>query len=207
MSPPAVLHPTRRRIHAAALRLFAETGARQLAVSDLAAAAGVARGTIYSHLPEGAPLFEEVAAHLVEEMDHRLALCFAGIDDPAMRLGVGVRQYVRRAHGEPDWGRFILRFAFTSGPIQRLWSGGPGEDLRRGMRTGRYTIRRAQARAVLGMAIGGVLSAMAAVIEGELTWRAAGSDVAELLLVALGLDGKEARAIATTPLPDLPPLD
>lgn len=204
---PSPLHPTKRRIHAAALRLFAESGATQLAISDLAAEAGVARGTVYSHMPESSPLFEEVASHLVDEMNERLSLCFAAIEDPAMRLAVGVRHYVRRAHAESDWARFVMRFAYTSTPLQRLWNSGPGEDLRQGLQSGRYRVRRAQLRAMLGMAVGGVLSAMASVLEGDATWRAAGSDLAELLLLALGLDAKEARALAGAPLPELPPLD
>lgn len=207
MSHREPLHPTRRRIHAAALRLFAQTGASELTISELAGAAGVARGTVYSHLAGSPPLLEDVASHLVDEMNARLTLCFAAFEDPAMRLAVGVRHYVQRAHAEPDWGRFILRFGYTSGPLQHLWSGGPGEDLRRGIQTGRYAVRKGQARALLGMAVGGVLSAMAAVLEGELTWRSAGSDTAELLLAALGLDRKEAREIASAPLPALPSID
>jgi hypothetical protein len=39
---------------------------------------------------------------------------------------------------------------------------------------------------------------------GDLAWHAAGSDTAELLLIALGVDRKEARALASTPLPPLP---
>ncbi|MGZ5179549.1 MAG: TetR/AcrR family transcriptional regulator [Ramlibacter sp.] len=207
MSDREPLHPTRRRIHAAALRLFAQSGATQLSISELAAAAGVARGTVYSHLADQPSLLEDVASHLIEEMSSRLELCFAGLEDPAMRLAVGVRHYVQRAHAEPDWGRFILRFGYTSGPLQRLWTGGPGVDLRHGMQTGRYAVRRGQARALLGMAVGGVLSAMGAVLEGEATWRAAGSDTAELLLAALGLGRKEAREIASAPLPPLPSVD
>jgi hypothetical protein len=57
------------------------------------------------------------------------------------------------------------------------------------------------------MAVGGVLSAMAAVVEGELTWRVAGSDTAELLLASLGLGRKEAREIASAQLPPLPSID
>jgi AcrR family transcriptional regulator len=207
MSDHERLHPTRRRIHAAALRLFAQTGANQLTVSELAAAAGVARGTVYSHLGDHPSLLEDVAGQLVEEMNGQLELCFAGLEDPAMRLAVGVRHYVQRAHAEPDWGRFILRFAYTSGPLQRLWTGGPGADLRHGIQTGRYNVRPGQARALLGMAVGGVLSAMAAVVEGELTWRVAGSDTAELLLASLGLGRKEAREIASAQLPPLPSID
>lgn len=197
--------PTRRRIHRAAMQLFAQKGSTELTVSELAAAAGVARGTIYNQLAgTGAVLFEEVATQTVADMSGRMALVFAPIDDYAVRMSHGVRYYVRRAHEEPDWGRFFARFAYSGGPLQQMWEGGPGTNLRRGIEMGRYAVRRAQTRAALGMIVGGVLSAMGAVLDGDLTWRAAGSDTAELLLVALGLERKEARTIAAMALPPLP---
>ena len=58
----AALNPAQQRIHAAALKLFAERGVTQVNVSDLAQAAGVARGTIYNNLSNPDGLFEEVAA-------------------------------------------------------------------------------------------------------------------------------------------------
>src|SRR5262245_1490518 len=97
------LSAARRRIHEAALKLYAETGTTQINVSELAAAAGIARGTIYAHVPKLDALFEEVAAQLVHEMVERVMIGFAGIDDPAHRMVIGIRQYVRRAHEEPLW--------------------------------------------------------------------------------------------------------
>jgi AcrR family transcriptional regulator len=207
MTAPQHLPRTRHRIHRAAMHLFAQKGATELSVSELAAAAGVARGTVYNQLAaRGTALFEEVAEHIVSDMSGRMALVFDDVDDYAVRMSHGLRFYVRRAHQEPDWGRFFARFAYSGGPLQRMWEGGPGANLRHGMETGRYTLRRGQTRAALGMIAGGVLSAMAAVLEGEVTWRIAGTDTAELLLIALGVERKEARAIATAPLPPLPDL-
>jgi AcrR family transcriptional regulator len=200
------LRPTRRRIQRAALKLFVERDSKQLTVSELAAAAGVARGTIYSNLPGAEALFDEVAEQLVDEMSERLELSFKAVEDPAARMAQGVRHYVRRAHDEPEWGRFMTRFAHNCRPLQRLWATGPGDNLRTGMRQGRYAVRASQTRAAMGMIAGGVIGAMAAVLEGDLTWRAAGSDTAELLLIALGIDRKEARGFASAPLPPLPKL-
>ena len=58
------LNQASRRIHAAAMKLFAERGVTKVGVSELAAAAGMARGTIYSHVPDVERLFEDVAAGL-----------------------------------------------------------------------------------------------------------------------------------------------
>jgi AcrR family transcriptional regulator len=201
------LRTTRHRIHRAAMGLFAQKGSTELTVSELAAAAGVARGTIYNQQLDGRALFEEVTEQLVQEMIARVGQTADASDDPAARMAMGVRYYVLRAHEEPDWARFVIRFAYSSGPLQRLWVGGPGENLRAGMQAGRYAVRRGQMRTALGMIVGGVLSAMGAVCEGEETWRVAGSETAELILAALGVERKEARALAYVRLPPLPPIE
>jgi AcrR family transcriptional regulator len=198
------LRPTRRRIHRAAMGLFARKGSTELTVSELAAAAGVARGTIYNQLGDGRALFEEVAEHLVQEMIDRVDSVADANDDPAARMAMGVRFYVQRAHEEPEWGRFVIRFAHSCGAMRALWGGGPGENLRVGIEAGRYSVRPRQTRTALGMIVGGVLSAMAAVCEGEETWRVAGSQTAELILVTLGLERAEAHALASGRLPALP---
>ena len=96
-----------RRIHEAALKLFAEKGIGEVNVSALAEAAGVARGTIYNNLDSIESLFEKVAKELSEEMIVRVALSLPADVEPAQRLATGIRFYIRRAHDEPSWGRFL----------------------------------------------------------------------------------------------------
>ena len=93
----------------------------------------MARGTIYSHVPDVEGLFEEVAARLAHEMIERVEAGFAGVDDPAARLSIGVRQYIRRAHEEPLWGRFMSRFGLSPALLQALLESDPLADLQAGM--------------------------------------------------------------------------
>ena len=136
------LTPTRKRIHAAAMKLFAELGVTRVSISELAAAAGMARGTIYSNVTDLDGLFEEVAAHLVREMAERVTQGMVDIDDPAQRLANGIRQYIRRAHAEPDWGRFMSRFGLSPALTRALLASDPVTDLRVSMESGRYRIGR-----------------------------------------------------------------
>lgn len=205
VQPPSRGDATVRRIRHAALKLFAERGRPELTVSDLAVAAGLARGTIYSHLEDARVLFEELAEHLVDEMSRRLARAGPGTDDPAALLAYGIRQYVRRGHDEPEWGRFVTRFAYTSRSLQRLWVTGPGDHLKAGIRRRRFSIRSDQSGAAMAMLAGAVIATIAAVLDGELGWRSAGSLTAEMLLVAFGVDRAEARSLAALDLPPLPP--
>src|SRR6476659_3407004 len=110
----------RGKIHQAALRLSAERGAAAISISELADAAGIARGTIYNNIADPDALFSDVAAGLAGEMVIRTEATMAAIDDPAARLATGLRLFVRRAHEEPDWGRFIVRFTLTDGALQGM---------------------------------------------------------------------------------------
>ena len=77
------------------------------------------------------------------------------------------------------------------------------QDLARGLAEKRYVFNPDQAPSALGMIAGATLSAVMMVLEGIRTWRDAGSDAAEFTLRALGMDASEARALATTELPNL----
>jgi AcrR family transcriptional regulator len=196
----SALSPTLKRIHAAAMKLFAEQGVTRVNVSELAAAAGMARGTIYSHVADVDALFEDVAAQLAREMSHRVASTFGEITDPARRLAIGVRQYIRRAHEEPQWGRFMSRFGLSHALMQAVLTSEPLADLNAGVESGRYRITREQLPAMVCVLAGGTLAAMATVLEGRATWRDVGSNTAELMLVALGVPRVEAREIARADL-------
>ena len=194
----------RRRIHAAAMRLFAERGVTRLGITELAAAAGMARGTVYSHVPDVDALFEEVAAELSGEMLERVVAGLAGVTDPAARLSIGVRQYIRRAHEEPLWGRFMSRFGLSPVLLRALSESDPAADLRMGIDSGRYRLGRDELPAAMSLLAGATLGAMLPVLSGHATWRDIGAHMAEMLLVAFGIDRAEAHALATAPLPPLP---
>ena len=195
------LSQARRRIHLAAMQLFAERGVTKVNISELATAAGMARGTIYSHVPDIDGLFEDVAGQLAREMTERVVAGFAGVDDPALRLAIGVRQYIRRAHEEPLWGRFMSRFGLSPAVMQAVMSSAALSDFEAGLASGRYRGTPAQVPAMVALLAGSTLAAMLPVLDGHATWREVGSDTAELLLRALGIDPEEARSLARSDLP------
>jgi AcrR family transcriptional regulator len=195
------LNQARRRIHAAAMQLFAERGVTKVNISELAAAAGMARGTIYSHVPDIDGLFEDVAGQLAREMTERVVSGFAGVADPAQRLAIGVRQYIRRAHEEPSWGRFMSRFGLSPAVMRAVMSSEALRDFEVGVASGRYRVKPAQLPAMVALLAGSTLAAMQPVLDGHATWREIGSDTAELLLRALGIEADEAQRLARGELP------
>ena len=198
------LAPAQIRIYEAAVRFFAERGTTHASVTELAQAAGLARGTIYNNIANLDSLFEEVATALGDEMHGRILASLESMDDPARRLAYGIRSFVRRAHEEPHWGRFIVRFAFTTSTMRSMLSSPPARDLGDGLANGRYSFRPEQMGSVLAFVGSVTLAAMWLVLNGEKTWREAGSDAAELMLGSIGVAAQEARALASEDLPPLP---
>lgn len=201
MTPP--LSAAQARIHAAAVRLFAERGGSEVTVSDLAEAAGVARGTIYNNVARPEALLGDVAAHLAHEMLTRTEASMKGVEDPAARLATGLRLFVRRAHEEPHWGRFVARFAAGEETLRAMMDEPPARDMARAIATGRFKIEQEKLHAAVALLNGAALSAMHGVLAGHQTWRDAGSHAAELLLRAFGVAPAEARRLAEAPLPPL----
>ena len=191
------------RIHAAAMRVFAERKLTDISVSELSQAAGVTRATIYNNLADPDSLFESVAAELAREMNRRVAATVKAKSDPAERLSCGIRLYVRRAHEDVLWGNFISRFALNHASLQELWSGPPIDDLREGMRQLRYSFPAEQLPSAVALIAGAVVGAISLVDQGYRGWRDAGSEAAELVLVALGITRDEARRLSTADLPTL----
>ncbi len=199
-----VLDPVQRRIHEAAVRLFAQHGSERINVRDLAEAAGVARGTIYNNVSSVDTLFEEIAGQLSAEMHERIRLAFGTTTDPAQRLATGVRLFLRHAHDDPHWARFMSRFGQTTAQLREVWQGQPMKDLLAGIESGRYSIAREQLTTATAMLAGSVLGACLLVQEGYRGWREAGMETAELVLRAFGIEAEEARRLASADLPDLP---
>ena len=197
------MNSTQVRLRDAAMRLFAERGVAQVSIRDLAEAAGVARGTIYNNFPSVETLFEAIATQLTSAMQERIEQTAQGVDDPARRLSNGVRLFIRQAHEEPSWGRFVVRFGASTPTLRELLNGALAKDLAAGMQSGRFSLRPGQVESAVAVLSGGVLAAMSMVLEGHRTWRDSGADTAEFVLRAVGVDPKEARELASG---DLPPM-
>ena len=191
------------RITEAAMRLFAEAGASQVSLSELAEAARVARGTIYNNFPQPESIFEKIAADLADEMHHRVAVTMANVKSPAERLSNGIRLFVRRAHQEPVWGKFIVRFALSNQSLQNMVIGQPAADLRSGLKSGHFIFEPDQEVQILAMIGGTGIATMRTVLDGHQPWRRAGSDASEFVLRGLGVSCAEARAVASVDLPEL----
>lgn len=199
-----------RRIHEAALRIFARTGRTDLTISELANEAGVARGTVYHHVQPMDALFENVTARLTAEMYRRIHKSIAATTNatsPIARLVLGIRLCVRHAHEDPLWGRFIYSFGFRTKVLQKLWSSDPTTDLLAGVNSGQFQSTPQHLHSTMSFIAGVVSGAIYLVATGRDTWRSAGTQAVEFILQALGVPASVATNLASQELPPLLPDD
>lgn len=114
---PAVearLHDNRSRILDAARVLVSEGGWKEAQVASVAAAAGIATGTVYRYFPSKAELFAEVLS-AVSQREVDVLTSIAATDDTAMaRLHTAVATFVRRAMRGPR-----LAYALIAEPCDK----------------------------------------------------------------------------------------
>jgi AcrR family transcriptional regulator len=88
----------RERIVTAARRLIARGGYAEAQISAVAAAAGIATGTLYRHFPSKAELFAEVFREASQhEVDAMREAVHASSGPAAERIAAGVEVFARRA--------------------------------------------------------------------------------------------------------------
>jgi len=193
------------RVTAAAMRVFAERGCAEVTMSELAAEAQVARGTLYRNIDSVEGLYARVVDNVASTLHARVAAALddVGASDAPLRLATGVRLVVRLAHDNPSIGRFLVRFGLTEEALRALLVGPPMRDIEQGLSTGRYDIAPHLKVAVASLVSGATVSAMQLVLDGHQGWRDAGSTTAELVLRALGIAPEEARSLAVAALPPL----
>lgn len=201
------MNTVENRILPAAMRLFAERGGTQIAVSDLARAAGVSRGTIYNNTSNPCGLYDAVCDMIATEMAQSIDRRLVGIDDPAQKLSNIVRLPLRRVHEDPHWGRFIARYAMGEPRLGQFWRSTPAAELRRGLALGRFDFAPEQVASITAASGGATFGAMTLILGGHRTWRQVSEDTAELVLRSVGIPRDEARALATIEIDPLPRID
>lgn len=192
---------TKTTIYRAALQLFAETGAEQLGVSELAEAAGFSRGTIYNNLDTPVIRFTDLSPVLARELRELIEECFEGVEDPAERIVIAVKAVIRRAHHEPVWADFVLRFVLVDPELQKFWATLPAQELRRGLENGQFDFQLNEISSVTSVMGGSTLIGVLYVRQGVKGWRDSGAEIAELVLRSVGVGTSDARRYAAKPLP------
>jgi AcrR family transcriptional regulator len=190
---------TRTTIIEHALRVVAEKGFDLPTIDDFVSAAGVAKGTFYNYFDTRESLLVAVAAAVADKVDLQLLPSYAGSKDPARRIAVALRHFVRMSEIKPVWGWLMVRMIpIVGGPVSEGMRKGVVADLAAGKRKGRLQFNSMDAAVAYGM---GVLLMSVRTVLTERMPKDFGETMAAMLLQGYGIQRGEACRIASLPLP------
>jgi AcrR family transcriptional regulator len=193
---------TRDLLIRTAMQAFGEQGVAGASVQQIAARAGVANGTFYVHFRTKEEILTAVAERLAVELCERISQSQTAIASGAERMAIGNRRYIQLAIEAPDQARLLLSVGAAAPELTAGIARYPAADLRLGQRQGDFQVTNH--RAALDLVMGTVREAMQRALAGPVP-RGYPSDIAALVLRALGVPPAEADIIARRPLPPLPP--
>lgn len=190
---------TRLRLLQSALGVFTEKGIDATVIEDVIAAAGVSRGTFYNHFKTTSELLLALASSMsdeVLEVVDPIVLCF---DDPVHRFSAGTRLYMRMALRYPTWGRFITgvgtRIATRSQLIEKYLT----RDLGLALDLGR--VQLTDVLVARDIVLGSIFYGIETMLT-EPTYEDHAERLVATFLRGMGIEAREADAIALMPLPD-----
>src|SRR5512132_1734157 len=99
---------TRRQLIAAAIAMFSEHGVAQTTLQQIAAAAGVTKGTVYNHFGTKTEIVQAVALSIAQTIRERSAPARAVLETGAEQMAAGCRRYLGLAQSSPAWALLIL---------------------------------------------------------------------------------------------------
>ncbi|MFM2302461.1 MAG: hypothetical protein RLZZ84_2197, partial [Pseudomonadota bacterium] len=117
---------TRAALLAAGFELLAERPIDAIAIDEVVARAGVAKGSFFNHFTDKPGFANAISAALRAQLEERVSKANAGVDDPVARLSGGMRVAVDFALAERKRAIVMLRGLELST--------GQGHELNRGIR-------------------------------------------------------------------------
>lgn len=189
----------RMRVHLidTAVQLLAASGPDALSIDDIVQSAGVARGTFYNYFTAPADLMRAVGTELAEDLITTVDPIVKAYSDPAERVAVGIRAILGCARASPVLAAIIMQSGWPAAATDHALHRVTARDIALGLRTRRFRpIAIETAMALLGGLTVGVMPAFA---KGTPPTKLE-QQVAETLLLGLGLPAKEAERIARAPV-------
>ncbi|MFF4906376.1 TetR/AcrR family transcriptional regulator [Streptomyces sp. NPDC001260] len=187
----------------AARQILAETGDTGVSIQAIAERADVGFGSFYNHFESKSELFEAAVIDALEEFGQSFDERLTGLDDPAELVAAGFRLSARMADTHPELMQVLRRrglgYIHTDNGLARR----AVRDLEVGMASGRFT---AVDPAVALSALGGTLLSLVELrfARPDLDGDEAAANLAEMVLLMLGVPTAEAHEVARRPLPGDP---
>jgi AcrR family transcriptional regulator len=190
----------RRRLLEAALVVFGQRGIEARVVDDITDVAQVSRGTFYNYFRTNEELLSAVAIEAANEVTSAIEARFDGPPDAAARIAVGVRSWLELVQRYPHIGALFrraglyvldqnLKSRITARKYTPVWA-----------KEGRFTLDRPEL--LFDIVSGTILAGINTVVTSRAPPGYA-EEMAQRILIALGLDADEAASVAFEPLEPL----
>ncbi len=187
---------TKARIVEAAERLMRDRGVEAVTIHDITDAADVGHGTFYLHFKSKGEVIRPLIEHLSDQVHVRVDQAAHGATDPALRMALGIRILVRAIAEDPLWS-WYAGSGTTFSELVALMGTPPAEDIRNGLKSGRYDVSNLPA--TVNFMNGAFVGMITALNEGADAGETADL-TAELVLRVLGIPAEEAAQITSEPL-------
>ena len=187
---------TRGALLSAARELLSTRSSEAVNVDEIAELADVAKGTFYNYFTDKEALIREVEESVRAELEQRIAETNSGVVDQADRVSRAFASMLNWAQADPAKARTLLRMTPHFADPDAPSNSGVSLDVQTGISGGRFCGITHEAGVVLVLSImtGGVNRALD--LENPLQVRQLGENLAEALLVALGLQRNDAAEAA-----------
>ena len=191
---------TRQALIDAAVRLIAAGRGERASIQEITEEADVGFGSFYNHFPSKEELFLAASSDVLERWGQMIDQACATISDPAEVFAVSFRISARLGWTHPEIARFLLGAGLDLLDAPNGLAPRARRDIKAAQEAGRFTIANSEiaVAAVAGDLLG-------------LLWlhqhhpdqidEASVDQLTEAILRLLGITAREARRLATRPLP------
>jgi AcrR family transcriptional regulator len=180
---------------------MAEKGISATTIQEITDTADVGFGSFYNHFESKQAIVQAIIDETIESYGDALDHIADAVDDPAEIVAASVRYVVMRGCEDPTWGWFLIRAALLEQALRTGLGRRLMRDIRLGVQAGRFRVGDVTTATV---AVSGVtLSVLASRLHGELG-EDAPKTAAAIALKLVGLSPRQAEAVASRRLPEIP---
>ena len=190
----------RARLMQAAILVFGQRGVEASVIDEVTSTAGVARSTFYNYFRTNEMLLKTVAIEAGDEIMAAIDPIVRRAVDPAERVSTGVRSWLSVVEGQPHFAAFLRRAGLYVLEHNSLVREHLPRDLVEGIRLRRFTVQRPEV--AFDLVAGAVLGAINSLAVRQVPEGYAG-DLSQGILMALGIEANEARAISNKPIGEI----
>jgi AcrR family transcriptional regulator len=190
----------RARLIESAMLVFARRGAEGSVIDEVISVAEVSRGTFYHYFRTNEELLAAVAAEVGNQLLQIVDPVIRELPDPAARVACGIRLALMVARAHPHLAGFMVRVGPPALGAQSLATVYLPRDIQAGLDSGRFAAL--PPRLAFDLITGPVLAAFHT-LQTEKVPEDYPQQMAQAVLLALGVAKAAAAKAATLPLPPL----